>query len=286
MKKLVFIIIIGLISILGNKPLFSQVIEDNPPRDGVYDKVNTLEKNPVPYPNVREADMLWEKRIWRIIDMREKMNQCFYYPDVPHNQWRSLMTVIMDALKEGSITAYDASLPTDEFTTPLNYGELLNTLERSDTVQFQRTYAPYDWYDTIIKKTFNATDVKKFRIKEDWFFDKQRSLMDVRILGICPIIDDYDNKGNFRGVKPLFWIYFPEARTVFSKAEVFNRHNSAKKLTFDDVFWKRLFASYIYKEGNVFDRKISDYAVGLDALIESERIKNEMFEFEQELWQY
>jgi len=286
MKKVVLICVIGFLAATGAKPLFSQVLENNPPRDGVYDKINTLEKKPIPYAYVREADVMWQKRIWRVIDLREKINQPFYYPIDPHNQWRSLMQVIMDALKEGSVIAYDASLPTDEFTTPLSYQELLNTLERTDTLQLQRTYPPYDWYDTIIKRSFNAQDVKKFRIKEDWFFDKQRSVMDVRILGICPIVDDYTEKGVLRGVRPLFWIYFPEARTVFAKAEVFNRYNSANRLTYDDVFWKRMFNSYIYKEDNVFDRKISDYAQGMDALLESERIKNEIFSFEEDLWKY
>ena len=109
--------------------------------------------------------------------------------------------------------------------------------------------------------------------------------MDVRIIGICPVVDDYLN-GVFRGYKPLFWVYFPEARPIFAKAEVFNRHNSAKRLTYDDVFWKRMFNSYIYKEENVYDRVITDYATGLDALLESERIKTEIFNFEHDLWEY
>jgi gliding motility associated protien GldN len=285
MKKVV--LIISLIGLFSGVSYFSvaQVL-NSPPRDAVYDKINTLEKKPIAYPFVREADVMWQKRIWRVIDMREKINHPFYYPETPHNQWRSLMQVIMDALKEGAITAYDATLPTDEFTVPLTYQELMKTLERTDTVTLQRPYPPYDPYDTVIKVTFNPTDVKKFRVKEDWFFDKQRSMMDVRILGICPVVDDFDENGNFRGYKPLFWIYFPEARPIFAKAEVFNRHNSANRLTYDDVFWKRVFGSYIYKEDNVYDRKIAEYATGMDALLEAERVKQELFEFEHDLWEY
>lgn len=261
-------------------------ILDSPPRDAAYDKTHTLENTPLPYAPVREADIMWEKRIWRVIDMKEKINQVFYYPEIPHNQWRSLMQVIMDALKEGSITAYDASLPTDEFTAPLTFQELMNTLERTDTITLQRPVPPYDWYDTVITQSFNPTDVKKVRIKEDWFFDKHRSMLDVRILGICPVVEDYDEQGEFRAYRPLFWVYFPEARNIFAKAEVFNRMNSANRLTYDDVFHKRIFNSYIYKEDNVYDRKISEYATGLDALLEAERIKYELFEFEQNLWEY
>lgn len=110
--------------------------------------------------------------------------------------------------------------------------------------------------------------------------------MDVRIIGICPVTDNFDEKGNFRGVEPMFWIYFPEARPIFAKTEVFNRFNGAAQLTYDDLFWKRIFSSYIYKVENVYDRKIVDYSQGLDALLEAEQVKKDIFDFEQDLWEY
>jgi gliding motility associated protien GldN len=196
------------------------------------------------------------------------------------------MTVLMDALKEGSITAYDASTGTDEFIIPLAFKEAMARVEKADTVQLQRDYPPYDFYDTVMVKKFEPTDVKKFRIKEDWFFDKQRSMLEVRIIGICPIVDQFDAKGDFKGTKPLFWIYFPEARPILARADVFNRFNGAARMTYDDFFWKRMFSSYIYKVDNVFDRSIAEYAVGIDAMLESDRIKNDLFSFEQQLWEY
>ncbi len=117
------------------------------------------------------------------------------------------------------------------------------------------------------------------RIKEDIYFDKQRSQMDVRIIGVCPVRDNYDENGVFRGKEPLFWIYYPEIRPVLAKAEVFNRFNDAERRTYEDIFWKRMFESYIIKEKNVYDRKVADYAQGLDALLESERIQNQLFSF-------
>lgn len=285
MKKVIGILAIVLI-VAGFAKTSSAQVLDSPPRDGVYDKKTTIEKKPITYPWVREADVVWSKRIWRVIDLREKMNQAFYYPEVPHNDLRSLMQVLMDALKEGSITAYDASNPSDEFIVPLTYQEIMNRLERTDSVPMQRPYPPYDWYDTVISVKFNPTDVKRFRIKEDWFFDKQRSVMEVRILGICPVRDNLDEKGIFRAYDPLFWINFPEARPILAKAEVFNRYNSSARKTYDDIFWKRMFASYIYKEDNVYDRRISDYATGVDALMEADRIKSELFNFEHNLWEF
>jgi len=111
--------------------------------------------------------------------------------------------------------------------------------------------------------------------------------MDVRIIGICPTYDKVDPEGNPTGeVIPMFWIYFPEARKVFAKAEVFNRHNYVERRTFDEIFWKRMFGSYIYKEDNVYDRRIKDYARGMDGLLESERIKDEIFKPEHNLWEF
>lgn len=285
MKKLFGYFLLVLFTAGMAKNADSQVL-DSPPRDGVYDKKATIEKKPISYPWVREADVVWEKRVWRVVDLREKMNQAFYYPEVPHNELRSLTQVILDALKEGAITAYDASSTTDEFLVPLTYQEIMNRLEKSDSATIQRSYPPYEWFDTIFSVTFNPSDVKRFRIKEDWFFDKQRSVMEVRILGICPVRDNFDENGIFRAYDPLFWIYFPEARPIFAKSEVFNRHNSAARHTYDDIFWKRMFESYIYKEDNVYDRRIADYATGVDALMEAERVKTDLFMFESNLWEF
>lgn len=283
MKKIIFLLpVFVILALIAN----AQQVLDSPPLDGAYVKSNVVEKKPISYAYVREADVIWSKRIWRKIEFKEKMNQPFYYPEIPHNNWRSFMTVIMDALKEGTITAYDDS-PTDEFIIPLTYQELITRMEGVDTVSMQRSYPPYDSFDTIISIKFNPNDVKRIRIKEDMFFDKQRSVIETRIIGICAVKDNVDPQtGLFRAEQVLFWINFPEARPVLAKAEVFNRQNSAAKMTYDDLFWKRMFSSSIYKEDNVYDRKIVDYASGLDALLESERIKNDLFMFEQNLWEY
>jgi hypothetical protein len=117
----------------------------------------------------------------------------------------------MDALKEGSITAYDASSPTDEFLVPLTYHEIMRRLERTDTLRMQRPTPPYEFYDTVVITRFNAMDVKRFRVKEDWVFDKQRSVMEARILGICPVRDSYDERGELRGYEPLVLDLFPRS---------------------------------------------------------------------------
>lgn len=284
MIKIKFLILVFLSSILGSLSIKAQVM-DSPSRDGVYDKISAPNRKPIPYAPLREADAMWTKRIWRTIDMREKINQPFYYPIAPQNGRKSFMQVVVDAIKEGSITAFDGN--DDEFKIPMTYNQIIKNL--SDTVRLQKTrpYPPYDTYDTLVAKSFDPTAVKQLRVKEDWFFDKQRSVMDVRILGICPILEEFEADAvTKKGDRAIFWIYFPDCRQVFAKAEVFNRFNDAERRTYEDVFFKRMFNSFIYKESNVYDRRIAEYTKGMDALLESERIKNDIFLYEHDLWEY
>jgi gliding motility associated protien GldN len=218
--------------------------------------------------------------------MREKLNQPFYFPEKPQNNWRSFVQIIMDGLKEGTITAY--SNESDQFLVPLTYQELIDKMERSDSVRLPRADNPDILYDTVIKTEFDPSNVKKLKIKEDFYFDRQRSVVEVRILGICPVVDEIDKTtGEKRFEKNLFWIYFPECRNLFAKNEMFNLKNgSAGRMTYDDVFMKRMFSSYIYKEENVYDRAINEYSTGVDALLEAEKAKKDLFEFESNLWEY
>ncbi len=258
---------------------FSQVL-DTPPRDGVYDKIHSGNRKPVPATNVREADAVWSSRIWRVINFKEKMNQSFYYPETQLRDRISFMQMLMNNLQEGAITAYDD----EEFLKPKTIEEIKNGFERIDTVQIEDldTGIPRD---TVIKTPIKLDQVYTIRVKEDWFFDKQRSVMDVRILGICPVMQLLDKEGNFKGWLGMFWIYFPDARTVFARTELFNTHNDSERRTYDDIFWKRAFASYIIKQSNVYDRKIDSYKTGLDALLEAEKIKEDVFNNEHDLWE-
>lgn len=133
---------------------------------------------------------------------------------------------------------------------------------------------------------YTSKDIIQYRIKEDWFFDKQRSSQQVRIIGIAPVIYSRDKNGNITGTEELFWLYFPECRYVLQNFWVQNKHNTAQKMSFDDLFWKRKFQSYIIKESNLAGRGVGDYCQGVDALLESERIKEKLFLIEHDLWNH
>ena len=273
--------------------------------DGVYIQEHIPTKRVVSYPHLREADVMWAKRIWRIIDLKEKMNHKLYYPLEPQNDRISLYEVIRyGALTEGSLTVYDLGIDLDDkFRFPVkpengnvNDPDFRNRLEKLfGTVSTKDSVANdepvYDDNGDVIKveyiEPFTSRDIVRYEIKEDWFFDKQRSVLDVRIIGISPVVVAVNpESGDVVGLKNLFWLYFPECRYVFQNFFVFNNANDSQRMSFDDLFWKREFSSYIRKESNVYDRAISPNWDGLDALLESERIRNEMFTFEHDLWHF
>lgn len=256
--------------------------------DGAYVKETNLTKRVIPYPYLREADVMYVKRIWQEMDLKQKINHPYYYPVDPIEDRSNLFDVIRDGLLiEGSLVAYSTGAigDEDEFTIPLSpdsIRSILNPIERID-----------DWDEFGEKIGFKeiitpieSDKITRYRLKEDWIWDRQRSERYVRIIGIAPMIEDYDNDGESIGFAPLFWLYYPECRYVFANADVFNLFNDAQRRTYEDLFQKRYFSSYIVKEANVYDRSIVEFARGMDALAESERIKEELFNLEHDLWHY
>ncbi|MGL4596572.1 MAG: gliding motility protein GldN [Bacteroidia bacterium] len=256
--------------------------------DAVYIKENARNRKATPYVNEREADMMWSKRVWRTIDLREKMNHPLYYPENELNGRKSLFDVMKNALLTGELHAYANPVFDDEFKVTMQLGEIKQMFHWVDSTNYQpdpndpnqQILIPIDYYLT-------SKDIKQYWIKEDWFFDKQRGVMDVRILGICPIKEKIDpSTGAIIGYQPLFWIYFPEFRPVLARSEAFNTKNDAERRTYDDLFWKRQFGSYVHKETNVYDRPINAYATGVDALLEADRVKEETFITEHDLFHF
>ncbi|MCB0549877.1 MAG: gliding motility protein GldN [Phaeodactylibacter sp.] len=247
------------------------------PLDDIVEKRLIVERRVLPYDHIREADIFWEKRIWRIVDVREKMNLPFAYPERP------FFTILMDAAESGEITVY--STEDDKFSIPLTPDEVASMGASTDTIA---TVDPETYEETyqIVRNEVNPQDVKRFRLKEIWFFDEETSTLQVRILGIAPLIEEYDDNGNFKYERPMFWVYYPEARQVLARERVFNVGNDSSPMTFEDLFEMRYFSSYIYKESNVFDRRLEDYLSGVDLLMEADKIKQEIFNFEHDLWTY
>ena len=261
------------------------ITESSEPSENIYiddivSKRLIVENRVLPYEPMREADIAWQKRIWRVIETREKMNLPFRYPERP------LFNILSEMIENGDITVFDD----EKFENPLSYDELQGRLNKIDTV----SYFDYDAYIEkikIVKTSVNYENINTYRIKEIYFFDEESSTMKVRILGIAPIKDELDEAGAIKYSFPLFWVYYPEAREHLAKHMVFNENNDMAPMTWSDLFEKRFFSSFIIKKSNVLDYRIQEYfaegdKAGIDRLMEAERIKNELLNFEHDLWTY
>ncbi len=290
MKKLI-IIFLGFLLLIGfnNKKLQAQDV-----LDGIYVKEHVPARKPIPYYYLRESDVTWSKRIWRMLDLREKINHPLYFPSVPYeeqplNDRYSLICLLLHGVEKEGLIVYDAAMD-DQFQVPLapdelqsNMGGGVDSIEVEDMETFEITI-------NVQAREQRVDEVQRLMLKEEWFFDKQRSQLSVRIIGLCPIRayykEDDEDKENLT-MKQIMWVYFPSVRHLFANHEVFNPFNDAERRTYEDIFFKRRFHSYIYRETNVYDnRRIGQYREGLDALLESEKIKESMFKFEHDLWEF
>ena len=289
MKK-IEVILLGLFLFLSPS-LFAQVVdepEDN--SDGFYTKeAEVIENNKkaFDFPYVREADVVWAHRVWRVIDFKEKINQVFYYPTVPDQGRKNLFTILDEALTEGRIRCFK----TDMFEEEENWGELKVRMGSEKYIEVP--YTDMDGYeqfkDSLIREEMNPLDITQLCIKEDWFIDKNRSVEDVRIIGFVfvyyqPSIEEGGAPTRYE----LAWIRYndPEVRELLANSEVYNMDNDRARRSYDDIFRKRIFSSYIIRESNDFNRRIDLYSTGIDALMESQRIEDYLFEMEEDMWEY
>lgn len=253
--------------------------------DDIVNKRIVVENRLMALQPIREADIAWEKRIQRVIDTREKLNLPF------RSQELNLFNTFKEMIVNKEITAFSD----EQFKNVLTAEQVEGKMVSYDTI----IALDPDTYEEIIKigkNDINWEKVNQYRIKEVWYFDKQRSVMDVRILGIAPIYQSPKDEEAGIPPAPLFWIYYPEAREPLSKHRVFNEENDIAPMTWADLFDQRVFTSYIYKRSNVLDYRLKDFYVpepnddtnraGIDLLLHSEKIKNELLNFEVDLWEY
>ncbi|HSH50547.1 MAG TPA: gliding motility protein GldN [Bacteroidales bacterium] len=278
----VVFLVVGLITTIFNEQqIYAQ---DETVNDGVYVKENIPGKLPVPYRQLREADIMWSKKIWQVIDCREKMNHPLYFPlEGEVDDRRSLMNLFMYGIRNEGLIVYKD----DQFQEIMTLDEVLEKLDALPKTQQVSNPETGELEEKVIAGSINYDEMSQYEIKEQWYFDKQHSTMRVRILGICPIRRYVDVETEQARKERTFWVYFPSARHLMANQEVFNRHNDAQRISFDDLFFQRRFNSYIIAESNVYDnRPISTYMQGVNNLLEAEKIKQELFEIEHDLWEY
>lgn len=260
---------------------------------------NAIERNlvkdrlPLSYEHIREDDAAYLQRVWREIDVHEKMNLPFVYKADDDQGNQRFINILLAAIKNDSITAFSSE--DDRFTTPMTYSQISEQL-----VAKPRIISVPDMNqdpdgskgimrDTTIIEEFNPDKVERYWIKEDWVFDKESSRMHVRILGIAPLKTVTNEDGSFRDVTPVFWVFYPDLRPIFAKHEVYNGKNFGARMSWEELFESRMFASRIIKStiSNPNDEFIKSYVKDpILALLEGENVRERIFNYEQDLWSY
>jgi gliding motility associated protien GldN len=257
--------------------------------DNAFDKSNLNARTPLVYEYLRWDDALYAEKIWRELDLREKINQVFRYEAESDNGSQIFVNMLLKAVNSGEVTAF----ADDRFTTPMSLPEIQQlTVGSADTVPQTDPNDPSKVIRYVVTRaSFDAKSVLKIRIKEEWVFDRESSRMFVRILGIAPLKTLYFPNGKERpGSSPMFWVYYPDLRPMLAKYEVYNPKNMGQsRMTWEELFESRMFGSYIVKSSidNPANRNIRNYIKDpILALLEGDNIKDKIFNYEQDLWSY
>ncbi|SFW39339.1 type IX secretion system ring subunit PorN/GldN [Chitinophaga sancti] len=254
--------------------------------DGISEKNFIKDRTPILYDHIRSDDEFWEKKIWQVIDTREKMNLPFQYNVEDENGTSQLfINIILNAIKSKEVEAF--SPIDDRFTTPIAYDEIQNKLSGEEKTI--RSIDPVTGEEKMVttRDDFDPRTVVQYKIKEIWVFDKEASQLKVRILGIAPMVSRMNEDGSFRAAIPLFWVYYPDMRPILAKYDVYNQNNDAATMSWEDLFEMRFFTSYVTKENNTYNREIKDYIKdGTMRLLEGQAVKDKIFNKEQDMWQY
>lgn len=275
--------------------MFAQLNERRPEDIGkkTADQIENDNDKPLEYGYVDVRDVLWAKTTWEMIDLDERINFPLYYPIDTVNigsDRRSLYDVLMAGIKSGKLEhVYSDSY----FTEKRTLEDLSATIRKVDTTDLgieQLNAGESVSQEFIEVRDLTAADIAEYHVKGLWYFDKRQGELKYRLLGIAPVAPDVNFIDDEEpDLVPLFWVYYPDVREILHNSKAFNRKNTYMPITFDHLLNSRRFSSVIYREDNVQgDRKIEDYINdnALLQLLESQRIKESIRDFEQDMWNY
>ena len=259
-------------------------------------QVKADNNDPIEYGFVDDRDILWSKTIWETINLDERINFPYYYPNNNNGYLssarQSLYRVLIDNIESGDITEIYSD---DYFSEKITFSDLQESLvsrSLSDEGREKSNQGDVITDDDYDEYKIESDKVVQYRIKGTWYVNKRLGELKYRLLGIAPVAPDVSTlsqgpEAMADALVPLFWIWFPDARGALNKSKVFNTRNSAQPISFDNMLNSRRFNSTIYKEENVYeDREVKDYIYedALRQLLESNRIKAVIRDFEQDLW--
>jgi gliding motility associated protien GldN len=262
--------------------------------DAIVERNLVKDRTPLVYEHIREDDAVYRQRVWEEIDVHEKMNLPFVYKATEDNGNQRFISILLNAIKSGQITAFDANVD-DRFTTPMTFKQIAeNLVAKPHTIQISDAAQDPDgskglMKDTTIQEQFDPESVERYEIKEEWVFDKESSRLHVRILGIAPEKTIKNPDGTFRAVSPVFWVYYPDLRPMLAKFEAYNGKNFGARMSWEELFESRMFSGRVIKStiDNPGDNMIAQYIHDpILQLLEGDNIKEKIFNYEQDLWSY
>jgi gliding motility associated protien GldN len=258
----------------------------------VYVREHIPHKKPVPYEYIREADVMWSKVIYRMVDLRQKQNLPLYYPTKPIGGRMNFIDLLLWGIDNEGIRAFSTDDPVNEFTAQMTTDQIDQKFAAGTDTTVTIDPSTGQQTKVVVENERRTDQIKELLIKEKWFFDKNTSVMNVRIIGILPI--RLYNRLDAQGLPTeevskmqTFWVYFPEIRNILASHEVFNRYNDSQRISYDDYFMQRRFDSNIFAVSNVYDNRwINSYTMGVDAMLEANKLKEWLFNTEHDLWEY
>jgi len=258
--------------------------------DEAVDTRDVRDRTPLAYEDLRVDDAVFRQKLWREIDTREKLNLPFRYAGDENNGNQRFISILLKAIQDSAVTVFDPI--DDRFTTPMTISQVAKALGGGgDTVAHYNEKGEIDRYDYKAREV-NLDSFYKFQIKEEVIFDKESSRLFWRILGISPMRNVYSTTGEYIGVTSMFWVYYPDMRPIFAKYEIYNGKNIGARMSWEELFETRMFSARIIKStmDNPFDLPFSAMPGlkdnGVFQLLEGERIKEKLFNYEQDLWSY
>jgi gliding motility associated protien GldN len=259
----------------------------------VYQKENIPFKKPVPYAPTREADIMLEWIVWREVDLRQLQNFPLYYPTNPKmiGSRVNFFTLLLQGIERGEITPYNPFPSSDEFAEPITWEQLQSSPGLRESDRTETSVSIYTGNDTTLfvkgKNLLEEENIQRIMIKEKIYFDKKHSVLNFRVIGFRPDFMILREGATEATRIPVCWIYMDEARPLLARHPVFNPNNLAQNVSYDDFFMQNRYNGRIVRQANLYNnRSIAEYASGLDALYESRRIEQEIFDSEQDLWEY
>ena len=285
MKRLAFIALL-----FTSLAVYGQVEEG-----ALWGESMNARQRPIPYPFLRQSDVVWSTTLWKTIDLNEAFNQYMYFPldTFRCDDRKSLAQVLWDGVVAGRVPIYED----DDLKVPIDNELFVMHYIKADTIMLEIGYDDDDneLYETVIRpREFDAAEFRHYSLREVWFIGKQDSRQDSRRIALAPVKPTYrkfgdDEQGIYLGRLPIFWVPMqnPSVRTVLAQhSSAFQGDNQMLQPSWDYVFISQLYSAFVTRESNVSGRSISNYLTGEDAIRESDEIEEKVFDIGHDMWEY